>query len=93
MDDEDFEKMLKREDLEFIKDTEITRILSAFKLDAYAVLGILPGCTTKDIRNVFRKKSLLIHPDKTKNEKAPGKTFGPRPQLSVLTRLERPLTN
>lgn len=73
--DEDFEKMLKREDLEFIKDEEILRILKAFKLDAYAVLDILPGCTTKDIRNTFRKKSLLIHPDKTKNVKAPGKRF------------------
>lgn len=71
-DEDDFEKMLKREDIEFMKDEEIERILKAFKLDAYAVLDILPGCTTKDIRNTFRRKSLLIHPDKTSNEKAPG---------------------
>lgn len=69
---DEFDKMLKREDLEFIKDEEITRILRAFKLDAYAILDLVPGCTTKDIRNVFRKKSLLIHPDKTTNPKAPG---------------------
>ena len=70
--DEDFDKILKQENAEFIKDTEVDRILKAFKLDAYSVLDILPGCTTKDIRNTFRKKSLLIHPDKTSNERAPG---------------------
>lgn len=71
--EDDIEKLLKREDVEFVKDQEIERILRAFKLDAYAVLDILPGCTTKDIRNTYRKKSLLIHPDKTRNEKAPGR--------------------
>lgn len=70
--EEDFDKILKSEDAEFMKDEEITRILKAFKLDAYAVLDILPGCTVKDIRNTFRRKSLLIHPDKTTNSKAPG---------------------
>ena len=68
----DIESILKAENAEFIKDQEINRILMAFKLDAYSVLDILPGCTTKDIRNIFRKKSLLIHPDKTTNERAPG---------------------
>lgn len=70
--EDDFDSLLKREDQEFMRDQEIKRILQAFKLDAYAVLDIVPGCTTKDIRNVFRKKSLLIHPDKTSNPKAPG---------------------
>ncbi|KAJ8608539.1 hypothetical protein MRB53_039593 [Persea americana] len=73
--EEDFDQVLKAENAEFLKDQEIDRILKAFKLDAYAVLDILPGCTTKDIRNIFRKKSLLIHPDKTSNEKAPGNDF------------------
>lgn len=82
--DDDFEKMLKREDVEFIKDEEINRILHAFKLDAYAILDILPGCTTKDIRNTFRKKSLLIHPDKTTNPRAPGKDI-PRDHLKSST--------
>lgn len=90
--DEDFEKMLKREDLEFIKDGEITRILKAFKLDAYAVLDILPGCTTKDIRNTFRKKSLLIHPDKTTNPKAPGERYTMTRHYSA-NALKRLLTN
>lgn len=69
---DEYDKLLKRQDLEFVKDREIDRIMKAFTLDAYAVLDIVPGCTTKDIRNTFRKKSLLIHPDKTSNAKAPG---------------------
>lgn len=75
--EEDFDRLLKSENAEFLKDEEIVRILRAFKLDAYAVLDILPGCTTKDIRNTFRRKSLLIHPDKTTNPKAPGIAFLP----------------
>ena len=53
------------------QDAEIDRILNAFKLDAYAVLGLQPGVPDSDIKIVYRKKSLLIHPDKTKNPSAP----------------------
>ncbi|RDA86111.1 hypothetical protein CP532_1159 [Ophiocordyceps camponoti-leonardi (nom. inval.)] len=56
---------------EFDKDAEIERILKAFRLDSYAVLGLQPGVTESDIKAVYRKKSLLIHPDKTKNPQAP----------------------
>ncbi|ROW09587.1 hypothetical protein VMCG_02530 [Cytospora schulzeri] len=52
-------------------DAEIDRILKAFRLDAYAVLGLKPGVPDIDIKNIYRKKSLLIHPDKTKNPRAP----------------------
>lgn len=54
-----------------LQDAEIDRILKAFKLDAYAVLGLKPGVPESDIKNYYRKKSLLIHPDKTKNPLAP----------------------
>jgi DnaJ family protein C protein 8 len=40
-------------------------------LDSYAVLDLQPGVTEKDIKVQYRKKSLLIHPDKTKNPAAP----------------------
>ncbi|ROW05324.1 hypothetical protein VSDG_00093 [Cytospora chrysosperma] len=50
---------------------KIDRILKAFRLDAYAVLGLKPGVPDSDIKNIYRKKSLLIHPDKTKNPRAP----------------------
>jgi DnaJ homolog subfamily C member 8 len=45
--------------------------MKAFKLDAYAVLDLQPGVPESDIKAVYRKKSLLIHPDKTKNPMAP----------------------
>lgn len=54
-----------------LQDAEISRILNTFKLDAYAILDLQPGVTESDIKVQFRKKSLLIHPDKTKNPQAP----------------------
>ncbi|RPB29393.1 DnaJ-domain-containing protein [Terfezia boudieri ATCC MYA-4762] len=62
---------LDAEELEYKKDAEISRILNAFKLDAYSILELQPGVTESDIKIQFRKKSLLIHPDKTKNPQAP----------------------
>ena len=62
---------LERESKEFDKDAEIDRIMHAFKLNAYEVLDLLPGVPDSDIRICYRKKSLLIHPDKTKNPQAP----------------------
>jgi DnaJ family protein C protein 8 len=38
---------------------------------SYAVLDLQPGVPEKDIKMQYRKKSLLIHPDKTKNPAAP----------------------
>ena len=37
----------------------------------YSILELQPGVTESDIKIQFRKKSLLIHPDKTKNPQAP----------------------
>ncbi|MCJ1275743.1 hypothetical protein MMC21_003546 [Puttea exsequens] len=62
---------LEREAAEYNKDAEIDRILKAFKLDAYAVLDLQPGVPDSDIKICYRKKSLLIHPDKTSNPQAP----------------------
>jgi len=62
---------IEKEAKEYDKDAEIDRILKAFKLDAYAVLDLQPGVPDSDIKIVYRKKSLLIHPDKTKNPQAP----------------------
>ncbi|KAK0715717.1 hypothetical protein B0H67DRAFT_488610 [Lasiosphaeris hirsuta] len=64
-------EVLESEAKEWDKDAEIDRILKAFRLDAYAVLGLKPGVPESDIKNTYRKKSLLIHPDKTKNPLAP----------------------
>ncbi|OQE27435.1 hypothetical protein PENSTE_c004G09361 [Penicillium steckii] len=70
-DDQDIFDSLEREASEFTKDAEIDRIRKAFSLDAYAVLDLQPGVPDKDIKVQYRKKSLLIHPDKTKNPAAP----------------------
>lgn len=45
--------------------------MKAFRLDAYAVLDLQPGVPDSDIKKCYRTKSLLIHPDKTKNPQAP----------------------
>ncbi|KAI1361300.1 DnaJ domain-containing protein [Xylaria arbuscula] len=69
--DKDALDSLEAESKEFDKDAEIDRILKAFRLDAYAVLDLQPGVPESDIKITYRKKSLLIHPDKTKNALAP----------------------
>ncbi|KAL4972154.1 hypothetical protein BDW66DRAFT_144821 [Aspergillus desertorum] len=66
-DEQDALEVLEREASDFTKDAEIDRIRKAFILDAYAVLDLQPGVTEQDIKIQYRKKSLLIHPDKTKN--------------------------
>ncbi|OJJ88263.1 uncharacterized protein ASPGLDRAFT_41801 [Aspergillus glaucus CBS 516.65] len=62
---------LEKEASDFTKDAEIDRIRKAFQLDAYSVLDLQPGVAESDIKIQYRKKSLLIHPDKTKNPAAP----------------------
>ncbi|KAI4616018.1 hypothetical protein J4E83_006687 [Alternaria metachromatica] len=71
MADDDIDAQLAGFGKELDKDAEIDRIRSVFSLDAYAVLGLQPGVPESDIKKVYRAKSLLIHPDKTKNELAP----------------------
>lgn len=67
----DVDSILKQESNKHAQDEEIARILSEFLPDAYSVLGLQPGCTTSDIKAQYRKKSLLIHPDRTPNTQAP----------------------
>ncbi|KAL9108447.1 MAG: hypothetical protein Q9227_006781 [Pyrenula ochraceoflavens] len=62
---------LEKEAKEYDKDAEIDRILKSFRLDSYAVLDLQPGIPDSTIKLTYRKKSLLIHPDKTKNPSAP----------------------
>ncbi|KZF23123.1 hypothetical protein L228DRAFT_245851 [Xylona heveae TC161] len=70
-DDRDILAELEREEKDFNKDAEIDRILKSFRLDAYAVLDLQPGVPDSDIKATYKKKSLLIHPDKTTNPSAP----------------------
>ncbi|GAO50984.1 hypothetical protein SAICODRAFT_34584 [Saitoella complicata NRRL Y-17804] len=61
---DEIDKLLAKESSDFAKDAEIERVINAFRLDAYAVLDLVPGCTPQDIKAQYRKKSLLIHPDR-----------------------------
>lgn len=69
--DDDVDALLAQEASQFARDQEIDRVLNAFQLDAYSVLDLQPGAASDAIRKTYRKKSLLIHPDKTKNPLAP----------------------
>ncbi|EMC91911.1 hypothetical protein BAUCODRAFT_39057 [Baudoinia panamericana UAMH 10762] len=70
-DDADLLASLDKEAKEFDKDAEIQRILSAFRANAYDVLDLQPGVPDDDIKKTYRRKSLLIHPDKSSNPRAP----------------------
>ncbi|KAK1054071.1 DnaJ sub C member 8 [Friedmanniomyces endolithicus] len=62
---------LDKEAKEYDKDSEIARILAAFRANAYDVLDLQPGVPDEDIKRTYRKISLLIHPDKSSNPRAP----------------------
>lgn len=40
--------------------------------DAWEILGIKPGASEQEIRNAFRKRSLVFHPDKNINDPIAG---------------------
>lgn len=44
--------------------------MASFRANAYDVLDLQPGVPDEDIKRTYRKKSLLIHPDKTTNANA-----------------------
>lgn len=45
------------------------------KLDLYALVGADPNGTKKDIKKAYRKKALLLHPDKNKDDPKAGDRF------------------
>ncbi|SNX81341.1 uncharacterized protein MEPE_00046 [Melanopsichium pennsylvanicum] len=53
-----------------LQQLEIDRILGAFRLNPYDVLEVPLEADDKEINKIYRKKSLLIHPDKVKHERA-----------------------
>ncbi|KAK0560807.1 DnaJ subfamily C member 8 [Tilletia horrida] len=64
------QRNLAREQTSMWQELEIDRILSAFKLNPYSVLDVPMEADSKEITKVYRKKSLLLHPDKVKHERA-----------------------
>ncbi|CAX39686.1 possible DnaJ-like splicing factor, putative [Candida dubliniensis CD36] len=73
---EELDRILSIEESAINKNKEIDRILSCSPFDYYSILEINPllSTTTEElltiIKKVYRKKSLLIHPDKSDNPKA-----------------------
>ena len=54
-----------RERNSFYQQLEMDRVLhTAFRMNPYDILDVTPEMDEKGIQKVFRKKSLLMHPDK-----------------------------
>lgn len=63
-DDSDIDRILAQEATGIQRDEECERVLKAFKLNPYDVLGVEPTVTDDEIHKIYRKKSLMIHPDR-----------------------------
>ncbi|KAF8604673.1 DnaJ-domain-containing protein [Ceratobasidium sp. AG-I] len=67
---DDLDRLLAREATALQRDIEVERILKAFKLNSYEILGLYTDATQADIKKRYRQLSLFIHPDKTTHERA-----------------------
>ncbi|WWD18161.1 hypothetical protein CI109_102610 [Kwoniella shandongensis] len=61
--------VIKKNAADLAKELEVERVLNAFKLNPYDILDLPITATESDIKKQYRKKSLMIHPDKFKHEK------------------------
>ncbi|KGQ83895.1 hypothetical protein MEQ_05466 [Candida albicans P87] len=75
---EELDRILSIEESAINRNKEIDRILQCSPYDYYSILEINPLLSTTTaqelstiIKKLYRKKSLLIHPDKSDNPKAP----------------------
>ncbi|EGV62485.1 DnaJ sub C member 8 [Yamadazyma tenuis] len=71
---EDIDKYLSSTERESVRDREIARIISCHIQDSFHVLDLDPADTSDlqtQVKKAFRKKSLLVHPDKTDHKDAP----------------------
>ncbi|BGP50888.1 DnaJ sub C member 8 [Rhodotorula kratochvilovae] len=70
-DDKELDRIFSQEASLVTREAEVHRVLAAFKLNPYEILDLdcMPsaGVTDQDIQRQYRKKSLLIHPDKLKH--------------------------
>lgn len=71
----DLDSALKNLESDIVRDNEIKRVLESLPKDYFAILQINPlesrEGLPQQLRQIYRRKSLLIHPDKTKNPNAP----------------------
>lgn len=72
---DDLDRVLSTEELALVKDREIERVLNCCPWDYYSILEINPLKNDTQLQNqikrTYRKKTLLIHPDKVSNQNAP----------------------
>ncbi|GAA6023519.1 hypothetical protein JCM10207_005702 [Rhodosporidiobolus poonsookiae] len=71
LDDKELDRILNQEATGAAREAEVLRVLAAFKLNPYEILDLdwMPSAaiSDSDIQRAYRKKSLLIHPDKLKH--------------------------
>lgn len=72
---DELDKVLSAEELALTKDKEIERVLNCCQWDYFSILQINPLKEDDNLQNqikkTYRRKTLLIHPDKVANPKAP----------------------
>lgn len=72
---DELDRVLSAEALALAKDREIDRVLNCCQWDYYSILEINPlkedDHLENQIKKTYRRKTLLIHPDKVSNQKAP----------------------
>lgn len=66
----ELDRLMSQESLSFWQELEIERVLSSFRLNPYDVLEVPLEADSKAINKIYRKKSLLLHPDKVKHDRA-----------------------
>lgn len=70
----DLDKTLSMAEQASVRDQEISRIIGCNEEDYFAIMDIMPHDLLQNdsvLKKMFRKKSLLIHPDKSDNKEAP----------------------
>jgi DnaJ family protein C protein 8 len=80
------EAYLQGEATQFQREQEVERVLACFKMDPFAILQLPYQFVEKDVKMTYRRKSLLIHPDKTKHPRA-------QEAFELLKRAETELTD
>merc|ERR1711920_1085934 len=53
-----------------VRDAEVERILSCFRLNPFEHLNLRFDATDADVTRAYRHISLMVHPDKCKHERA-----------------------
>ncbi|KAJ2740147.1 DnaJ domain-containing protein, partial [Coemansia sp. BCRC 34301] len=67
---DDVDRILQVEATQLLRQREVDRVLSHSVLDPFSILQVPHTSTTHDIKQAYRTKSRLIHPDKTAHVRA-----------------------